>query len=89
MRCECCNTWLTDFESTRRSSTTNEFLNTCNKCLKGLGIATIDRTDLPGTEVFRDAEDRVDEALDPFKDLVEDPLFDDEEFHDEEDSFGF
>lgn len=80
MRCDCCNTWLTDFESTRKSSTTQEYLNTCNKCIKDLGIATIDRTDLPGTDPPKSLENRSDEALDPFKDLIEDPLFDDEEF---------
>lgn len=46
MRCGCCNRVLSDFEATRRSATTGEHLDICNKCIKGLGIKTIDREDL-------------------------------------------
>lgn len=46
MRCECCDVVLTDFEATRKSKLSGEYLNTCNKCLKDLGIHTIDRKDL-------------------------------------------
>ena len=32
MRCYCCDKNLSDFESTRKSATTGEFLDMCNKC---------------------------------------------------------
>lgn len=89
MRCDACDKWLDDFESTIKSATTGEYINLCRKHLKGLGIATVDRIDLDDGTLRRNPEDRTDEALDPFKPLVDDPLFDDEEFHDEDDSFGF
>ena len=61
MRCYCCNRKLSDFESTRRSATTGEFLDMCNKCLIGLNIATVDRPDLEGSfEKHSDEEDSLD-----------------------------
>ena len=32
MRCTCCDRLLNDFESTRKSRTTGEYLDMCNKC---------------------------------------------------------
>ena len=32
MRCICCNKNLNDFESTRKSVSTGEYLDMCNKC---------------------------------------------------------
>ena len=32
MRCYCCDKNLNDFESTRKSASTGEFLDMCNKC---------------------------------------------------------
>lgn len=32
MRCYCCDKLLSDFESTRKSVTTGEYLDMCNKC---------------------------------------------------------
>jgi hypothetical protein len=32
MRCYCCDRVLSDFESTRKSATTGEYLDMCNKC---------------------------------------------------------
>ena len=46
MRCSCCNRALNDYESTLKSAQTNEYLDTCMKCLKDLDIATIGRSDL-------------------------------------------
>lgn len=46
MRCQCCNVLLNDFESTRKSDTTGEYLDVCNKCFVGLGLSSIDRGDL-------------------------------------------
>jgi protein-arginine kinase activator protein McsA len=32
MRCKACNINLSDFESTRKSSTSGEFIDLCNTC---------------------------------------------------------
>ena len=32
MRCKACNINLSDFESTRKSNTTGEFIDLCNTC---------------------------------------------------------
>jgi len=32
MRCYCCDKALSDFESTRKSVTTGDYLDMCNKC---------------------------------------------------------
>ena len=32
MRCYCCNKILSDFEATRKSVSTGEYLDMCNKC---------------------------------------------------------
>lgn len=46
-RCVCCNKQLNDYESTRRHAITNEFLDTCNRCMKDIpNIPTKDRQDL-------------------------------------------
>lgn len=46
MRCCSCNKALTDFEATRRGALSGCFLDLCNGCIQGLGIATLDRSDL-------------------------------------------
>lgn len=48
MRCRCCNKILTDFEATRRSVNTNEFLDMCNKCYGTImrDVPTLEREDL-------------------------------------------
>lgn len=58
MKCCSCDCFLNDFEATRRSVVTNEFLDLCNKCIKGLGIATQDRTDLEEsfTSIYEDPD---------------------------------
>lgn len=38
MRCDCCDAILTPFEGTIKHSVTGEYLNTCLRCLDGLGI---------------------------------------------------
>lgn len=45
MRCYCCNKNLNDYESTLKD-TSGKYLDTCNKCLKGLGIDKVGRDDL-------------------------------------------
>ena len=32
MRCVACNAVLTDFEATRKSATTGDYIDLCNKC---------------------------------------------------------
>ena len=46
MRCYCCDRELNEFESTRKSAVSGDYLDMCNKCFKGLGIPSIERTDL-------------------------------------------
>jgi hypothetical protein len=48
MRCIACNKNLSDFESTRKSATSGEYLDLCNDCYFYTedDIATIDRDDL-------------------------------------------
>ncbi len=46
MRCQCCDKILNDYEATRRHAATGEFLDICNKCIKDLGIPTVERADL-------------------------------------------
>ncbi len=46
MRCYCCNARLTEYEATLRHAVTNEFTDTCQKCLDGLDIPVRGRPDL-------------------------------------------
>lgn len=55
MRCYACNRNLSDYESTLRSATTGEFLDTCNKCLKDLDIPTLKNNN--SQDVPEDSED--------------------------------
>lgn len=56
MRCKACNVPLNDFESTRKSSVTGEFLDLCNHCYNSVrnDVQAIERLDL------MDVEDEVD-----------------------------
>ena len=48
MRCQACNCALTDFESTRKSYITKEYIDLCNKCFETIrdDFETIEREDL-------------------------------------------
>lgn len=46
MRCSCCNKVLSDYESSIKSKTTGEYLDTCTKCLSGLQIEYYGNYDL-------------------------------------------
>jgi hypothetical protein len=48
MRCLSCNEILTDYEATRRSANTEEYIDLCNLCFRDVkdDLKTIDRTDL-------------------------------------------
>ena len=56
MRCYCCQVVLNDYESTRKSRTTGEYLDTCNKCFAMIedDIDTIDRTDFSEGDITED-----------------------------------
>lgn len=80
MRCYACQVNLNDFESTRKSALTGEYVDLCNKCYAGTGIDTIDRPDLvPNEEMVDD--------LDPYEGEGDvDPEFsDDYNWQDERD----
>lgn len=76
MRCDCCDKNLNDFESTRKSKVTGEYLNMCNTCFTGLGIETVDRGDLNPWELPPVDEDEYFED-DEFLDLDTEEQFDD------------
>lgn len=65
MRCLCCDRQLNDFESTRKSKTTGDYLDTCNKCYSTIqqDIASVSRSDLPEDDV-PDDEIEFDELTD-------------------------
>lgn len=48
MRCLACNVELTDFEATRKSTVTKEYLDLCNECFKSIkdDITAEEREDL-------------------------------------------
>lgn len=58
IRCVSCNVALSDFESTRKGALSGTYLDLCNGCIKGLGIATLDRPDLEGsfTSIYEDPD---------------------------------
>lgn len=61
MRCTCCNKALNDYESTLKSATTGEYLDTCMNCLQDLDIETIGREDL---NWFDDPDEEFETELD-------------------------
>ena len=65
MRCFACNRALSDYESTRKSSTTGEFLDMCNKCVKSSGISYEDRPDLEDVFSSELEEENFIEYVDP------------------------
>lgn len=58
MKCCSCDCFLSDFESTRKGALSGTYLDLCNGCIKGLGIATLDRPDLEGsfTSIYEDPD---------------------------------
>lgn len=52
MRCLSCNANLTDYEATRKSANTGQYIDLCNHCFSSIkdDIYTIDRADLDGEE---------------------------------------
>ena len=60
MKCQACNKNLSDFESTRKSIVTGEYIDLCNKCISGVGIVSQDREDLRDVEVTDEDTDDFD-----------------------------
>ena len=52
MRCLSCNEILTDFKATRKSVSTNEYIDMCNRCFFTISddVAALERTDLAHDE---------------------------------------
>jgi len=65
MRCSCCNRALSDYESTLRHAITQEYLDTCTKCLEGLDIPSVGNPELSKF----DLEDIVEESFDEDEDI--------------------
>lgn len=60
MRCSCCNRNLSDYESTLRSASTGEYLDTCRVCLKDLNIKTMPNPRDPADPAPQDFDDFVE-----------------------------
>ena len=56
MRCLACNKVLNDFESTRKSATTGEYVDLCNHCFHDVefDINSLEREDLRNEEDIED-----------------------------------
>lgn len=52
MRCLSCNALMSDFEATRKSANTNEYIDMCNHCYYTISddVAALERTDLEHEE---------------------------------------
>lgn len=59
MRCLACNKALNDFEATRKSATTGQFVDLCNHCFHDVeyDIESLEREDLRETN---DVEDEIE-----------------------------
>jgi hypothetical protein len=59
MRCRCCDKNLNDFESTRKSVNTNEYLDMCQQCYSTIvrDVPTLEREDLLTNEEKEDSEE--------------------------------
>lgn len=71
MRCQCCNSALTDYELTLRHGFTMEFLELCQECINSLGykLPVVGRSDLM-TEADTELSDNLmeDDELSGFDD---------------------
>ena len=59
MRCYCCNAVLSDFEATRKSAQTGDFLDMCNDCFRHVkdDMDVVERQDLQHASDEEDIED--------------------------------
>lgn len=72
MRCQCCNKNLNDWESTLKSAVTGDYLDTCKKCLKSLGIETLTNHNDPDAPAPMDYDE-------VFDDFLEEPVIGDDD----------
>ncbi len=65
MRCISCNKILNDFESTRKSALTGEYLDMCNHCFSEIAydVDTIVREDLREDETLDEDDDYDEEEV--------------------------
>jgi hypothetical protein len=56
MRCKACNKGLTEFESTRKSASTGEFVDLCNECFRYIKD-DVYTTENPSLESIQDLMD--------------------------------
>tara|TARA_R110000772_G_scaffold118703_4_gene224388 strand:- start:304 stop:489 length:186 start_codon:yes stop_codon:yes gene_type:complete len=61
MRCLACNTELSDYEATRKSSNSNEFLDLCNTCYKSINedIEVVDNAQNINYQDYVDFEEKL------------------------------
>lgn len=57
MRCDCCNRRLNDYECSLKHTELGCYMNTCVKCLSGLGIPTTGQPDLAPRVIVEDVAD--------------------------------
>lgn len=59
MRCLSCDKNLTDFEATRKSAFTGEYIDLCNHCFSSVSedLHTIERADLAHEDDYEDDND--------------------------------
>ena len=72
MRCLACNKALNDYEATRKSATTGEYVDLCNHCFHNVDqeVNAISRPDLENEEDFEDTvelDDLTGDLFDGFK----------------------
>lgn len=62
MRCRCCDKKLSDFEATRKSIHTGEYLDMCNKCYNTISnqVLSYERYDLYDDEDEQDTPEQLD-----------------------------
>ena len=63
MHCDCCDRLLNDHEATRKSKSTGEYLNMCNKCLSTVDIDYESRHDLDPNGAQDDDYPVIDDQL--------------------------
>lgn len=68
MRCNCCDRLLNDFEATRKSRSTHEYLDTCNKCMSLINDDVrvderddFDPNEIPDEELIIESDDFEDD----------------------------
>ena len=59
MRCDCCNRRLNDYECSLKHAELGCYMNTCVKCLDGLGIPVKGRTELAPKVIVEDVADDI------------------------------